>query len=482
MRPLIAALVLLPGTALASGYYYSDSGIVATGRGGAWIAGADTQFAQFHNPAGLIRIDRPTLNLGWSGVQQATKWTQQGQCADQLPGSEIPECAAGDATFQYDPVQNTAAPFSVPQIGFAMPVGDKFALAIGFTSPYAPSGEWDPEGPQRYTIVDSAIYQFGIGPSMAWQPIPAVTFGAGIQVSYLQVGRSLNLTMTGYDDPGGDIFVDARAVDPFTPTWNLGLLVEPTEDVSFGFSLTPPTSYRAKGTLDVNFEGNQLEAEFNPTRYEDDDVSLAIDLPLVLKAGVAVRPTSKLEVEFAWVWQQWSSLSEIVIDDVNMTVGFNDDSFLNGMIPEEDRTITGPFELPAGLRDAASYRLGGEYTFNEFFEARAGGFYEPAAVPEELVTVSLVDASKWQIGTGASFTIPDTALRFDLAFAYLFFQDLEIRDSKVAQVNAGVFECPQDTQTGVLCRSSSIIGNGDTDTYGWIVGVQGQYSFGQARE
>ena len=76
MRALLAALALLPASALASGYYYSDSGIVATGRGGAWIAGADTQFAQFHNPAGLIRIDKPTINLGWSGVQQATKWDQ----------------------------------------------------------------------------------------------------------------------------------------------------------------------------------------------------------------------------------------------------------------------------------------------------------------------------------------------------------------------------------------------------------------------
>ena len=39
MRALLAALALLPASALASGYYYSDSGIVATGRGGAWIAG-----------------------------------------------------------------------------------------------------------------------------------------------------------------------------------------------------------------------------------------------------------------------------------------------------------------------------------------------------------------------------------------------------------------------------------------------------------
>ena len=482
MRWLALAL-LLPSLAQASGYYYSDSGIVATGRGGAWVAGADTQFAQYHNPAGLIRIDQATFNIGWSGVTQNAQWRQQGLCADQLLPGDIASCANGNATFFYPEAENGAPPFNVPQLGFVAPVADNLVLAIGFISPYAPSSEWDADGPQRYTIIDSSIYKFGIGPSAAWQPIKQVTFGAGFQWSYLSLGRSLNLTMNGLDDPGGDIFVNVSAKDSFTPSWNVGLLIEPTEDISFGFAATPPTAYDAKGEIEVDFAGNALESEFEPLRYSG-DARLAIDLPLILRAGVAIRPISRLEVEFAWVWQQWSSLDEIRITDVDMTVGFTDSSFLNDFIPEEDRRITGPFNLPAGLKDGGSYRFGAEYRFNDAFEGRAGTFYEPSAVPEELVTVSLVDAPKWQVGGGGSVWIPNTSIRFDMAFAWIFLQDLQIRNSEVRQVTAGVFDCGDDDNiTGAACsKNAAIIGNGDVSSSGWIVGLQAQYAFGPKKE
>ena len=73
---MLTTALFAASPAQASGYYYSESGIVATGRGGAWIAGADTQFAQNINPAGLIRLEHPTINIGWSGVQQNIRWQQ----------------------------------------------------------------------------------------------------------------------------------------------------------------------------------------------------------------------------------------------------------------------------------------------------------------------------------------------------------------------------------------------------------------------
>lgn len=481
MRRLLLLAALLPVSAHASGYYYSDSGIVATGRGGAWVAGADTQFAQHYNPAGLIRIEDPTFNLGWSGVQQNVNW-QQSKAA----GGFFPE------------QQNQAAPFSVPQLGFAMPISDKVGFAFGFISPFAPSGEWDREGPQRYNIIDSAIYQFGIGPSVAIQPIKQFTFGFGAQWSYLQVGRSLDLTILGTGfaggpendpggpDPGGDVFVDAKAVDLFTPTFNAGILIEPDEMISFGASITPPTTYVATGTLDVDFAGNTFESQFEKLKYTDDEVTLTIKLPAVVRAGVAIRPTSKLEIEAAWVWQQWSSLSNILIDDVAFNVEFQEDSLLAGM--EEDGAIasevTGPFALPAGLRDAGSYRLGAEYRFTDAFEGRVGGFYEPAAIPEELVTISLVDTPKFQVGGGGSAWLLDGRLRGDFAFAWIFFQDLNITNSDVKQVNAEVFpECAPGNDPQLPfggnegCINLANTGNGKASSAGWIIGLQLQYAF-----
>ncbi len=479
-RLLLLVCLAVPASARASGYYYSDSGIVATGRGGAWVAGADTQFAQNVNPAGLIRVREVTLNLGWSGVQQNVRWQQA-----KAQGGYYPE------------QRNQAPPFSVPQLGLVVPMGDKAAFAFGFISPFAPSSEWEEDGPQRYNVIDSAVYQFGVGPSVALQPIPQFTFGFGAQWSYLQVGRSLDLTVLGtgfaggpeYDpggpDPSGDVFVDARAVDLFTPTFNAGVLVEPDEMLSIGLSVTPPAAYTARGTLDVDFAGFAFEDMLEQTRYSS-EASLQIKLPTVVRAGVALRPVERLEVEVAWVWQQWSVLPEIRIDEARFDLAFKDGSLLANMAQDGtiSPTVEGPFDLPAGYVDAASYRLGAEFRASEAVEVRAGGFFEEAAVPEELVTVSLVDLPKVQVGAGASGWFLDGRLRGDLAVAGIFFPPLDFRDSEVKQVNADVFpECAPGESPSLPfgdnpgCIELANTGNGRGSTRGWIVGAQLQYAF-----
>ena len=101
----VFAALLLPAAAQAGGYYYSDSGIVATGRGGAWVAGADTQFAQHYNPAGLIRVREPTFNLGWSGVAQYTRWNQRTNvsgCTAAIRASACPAQVHGNSNRTLD--------------------------------------------------------------------------------------------------------------------------------------------------------------------------------------------------------------------------------------------------------------------------------------------------------------------------------------------------------------------------------------------
>lgn len=439
-------VLFLVATAHAGGYFYSDSGIIATGRGGAWVAGADTQFAQYYNPAGLIRVKSPTVNVGWSGVQQNVRFTR---------------LAADETTFLPE-VRNEARPFDVPEIGFATPVGDRFALAVGFYSPFAPSSLYDEEGPQRYSIKDTTIYQFSVGPSVAWQVHDMLTLGLGLQWQYLQIGETIDITISGEDDPAGDVAVEARAKDLFTPNFNAGLLFEPHDQVSIGLAVQAPTSFAAHGTGSLDFEGNGVSVLLDETYYEDDDVRLNIDLPWVVRAGVAVRPVPKLEIEAAVVWQDWSALEDIVIEDIDVTIESS-----SPVLPEDQRQVDDRIALPAGLSDTVSLRLGVEGDVHERVALRAGGFWENSALTPEEVSVALVDTSKIQIGTGASVWAIKDRLRFDAAFAWLFFKGLEIRNSTVTQIDAGVF--PTTTPL--------VVGNGDLKSHGWIVGIAGSMSF-----
>lgn len=453
MRLLLTALAFAsPSVARAGGYYYADSGIEALGRGGAWVAGADTQFAQWYNPAGLIRVDAPTVNVGWSGVQQHISFARQ----------------AEDGTL-FDPVKNQAKPFNVPQLGFATPLGDDLALAVGLYTPFAPSSLYDEEGPQRYSVKDTTILQGSVGPSLAWRPrfLPQIVLGGGLNWQFLSVYQALDITVTGTDDPSGDVAIELGVQDFVAFGANAGILIEPVEQLSIGFSVIPPMSFDGKGYAGIDFTGNSLESFLATSVYEDPEVVATIELPLVVRGGVAVRPVPALELELAAVWQRWSTVDDIVVTDVRVDIDANESPLLDALLPAEERVVDDDFVIPQNFRDSVSLRLGGEYAFSDVWTWRLGGAWENAALPPQYLDVTLVDTPKVQLGTGASASLLDARLRFDAAFAWLFFQPTSVRDSVRLQTDAGVFDDVEPL----------VVGNGDYRAHGWIVGLQASWAF-----
>lgn len=452
--------VLLASLASAGGYFYSDSGIVASGRGGAFVAGADTQFAQYYNPAGLIHIDHPTLNVGFTGVQQHTGFTRVDEDGMAL-----------------ERVENAAPPFVIPQLGFTTPlIRDKLVLSVGFVSPFAPSSDYEADGEQRYSVVDTSIYQFSVGPSLAYRPVKYVTFGVGLQAKVLLLGQQVAVSASGTTDPSGDILVDAQARDTFTPNFNLGMLIDPVEQVTIGLAVQPPTQFNATGQATLDLSSGGLGAAVDREVYQDgnctlepadggpcsseDGIGLDIKLPWVIRAGVAVRPVPEFEIEAAVVWQGWRTLENITLRDVDPEI------FVFGS--DEPSDIDSEFELPAGLNNAMSIRLGAEWRIDDEIEIRAGGFYENAGVKPQNMTVSLIDPAKVQVGGGWSLYPVDGRVRIDGAVAGIFTPNLSIRDSEVRQVYVDVLERGGE---------GAIVGNGDYNATGWLVGLQASYIF-----
>lgn len=439
-------LLLLSALAHAGGYYFSDSGIVASGRAGAWVAGADTQFAQYYNPAGLIRVDAPSISAGISGVRQAVHF-------DRIDGS--------GATL--DTASNRAPAFAVPQLGFAAPVGDDAAVAFGFTSPFAPTFDYDPEGAQRYSLIDSTIWLFSVGPSGAWRPTPWLTLGGGVGVQALRVDQRLKITTSGprndgTDNPTGDVLVDARTWDRARPFWNLGVLIDPDPRVSIGLALTPPVTFRARGPGTLDFTGHGLEESLDQVVWTDPSVTLKIDLPIVVRAGVAVRPRRNLEIELATVYERWSSLSDIQVDDIDITVT----SESLGV----EREVPSSLALPAGFRDNLSLRLGGEWRVHEALELRAGTMWERGALSPEQISVALVDPTKLQFSAGATVWLFDGKLRLDAMGSFLHLPTLTIEDSQVEQVGVPVLTDEVST---------AVVGTGTLRSHGWTTGLRASW-------
>jgi len=455
LRPLVclAALSLSSPPAVSGGYYYSDSGIVATGRGGAFIAGADNQFAQYYNPAGLIRVEHPELNLGVSFVQQHIAFTR----------TRIGD----DGQLETFPVaENQASPFVVPHIGFVTPISRQLAFAFGFWSPFAPSSEYDAGGPQRYTIIDTQIWQFGVGPSLAWRPVPQFTLGMTLAWQVLKLEEQIKVTITGDDNPGGDVLVDARVVDLFTPGFTAGFLIDPHPMVSIGGSVWFPSQYEGGGTGALDFAGNDFAPFLDPTAYED-EVKIQIALPWVVRAGVAIRPVPRLEIETAFVWQGWSSLSSISVQDIDVTV--------TGPLVGE-LAVDPQLELPAGLQDTYSFRLGAEVEVIDELELRAGGFWESGSVPERSTNVALIDPWKAQVGMGSTLKLVGGRLKIDTSVAGLFFPAIQVEDSDVTQINV-LSDVDDPLLSALFPGGEAVVGNGTYSASGWVVGVAARWAF-----
>jgi long-chain fatty acid transport protein len=301
----VTLLSLLVPAATAAGFYTADAGILPISQGGTGVTGFASPFAVYYNPAGLSRIDRPTFSLGASANIQYIEF----------------ERVDPDGTRQ--PVaSNAGKPLAIPEFGFATPlVKDKLVLALGFTSPTAPDYTFPADGAQRYSMIGSVVWSFQFGPALSWQPDKRIAIGVGLQAQVLRIEQHLAITTNGRTDGSGDVGVVASVWDRFTPGLNAGVVVEPIEDqLRFGLSIQPGLTYLGRGDGSLDFTGNGLDGILDQTVWTDDSIRLGLKMPTVLRAGVTVNPAPPLAISGEFVFENWSSLSEILISDIDVTV------------------------------------------------------------------------------------------------------------------------------------------------------------------
>ena len=163
-RLAMAALLAMgfhSSSAEAAGYYMSSVGTRAYSRGGAFIAGADNLLAMYHNPAALIRLDRPQVMLDMAGVQQ---WVEFDRTA--VAGNGPLDELGSPTDISYDTVSNTAPPYAIPHLAVSHTFGlPNTTFALGFYPPYAPDLSYDPDGPQRYSLIDTLVCLLYTSPS-----------------------------------------------------------------------------------------------------------------------------------------------------------------------------------------------------------------------------------------------------------------------------------------------------------------------------
>jgi long-chain fatty acid transport protein len=479
MHSLLAALLLAP-TADAAGYYTSDVGVRAFSRGGAYVAGANDMLALWYNPAALTRVGNGLLTVDAAGVNQRVHFDRK-----DYPG-EGPLDEDGQPTdLINDPITNGAKTFVIPHMGAAWDFGlPDTTFAIGFYPPYAPDYAYPSQGPQRYTLVDTLVIQTFTGASVAHRLWDRLSVGAGVSWNLLKVEQELKVSipqnvadLTANEDPKYDVGFAMSANDPSALAWNVGLLYEPPSNRwAIGGMVQAPITFNATGTMQADFRGNFFRDDdvvgvVQQDFARDEEVTLQVTMPLIVKAGALVRPTDNWEIEVATVYEGWSSIDQIVVKDINLNVPLDQDNAIVQALGMEDISITDDVVLPAGYEDSWSIRLGTEWQANDKLTLRAGGLYETSAIPESNQGVSLLDGDKWGYGLGGTHHF-SKRVSYDLGWFQSFIPERRIEGSSLKSIIV-------NWQTGEIVDGRNI-GDGVLSSSAILFGAGLNYHFGSA--
>ena len=441
---LLAAALLGVGPAWGAGFFLTDRGAAALARGGANTVAADDLNAAWFNPALIGRGDKGVLTyIDLALIKQSVKFER---VLDESTAELYPDCCS--------PAHNEAAPFLDPSfmIGWA-PAGERYAVAFSVYGPYAGLPEYPEDGDQRYSLVSLQSLLLHFQASVSYELDEDFRIGAGFQSRDFSLKQRLVISgFPGFlgapEDTHWDSLVELDVADRFNPGAVIGVWGRVAEDWEVGASWQTPMSVEAEGDLSLEIGGHYM---FATTFMEGSKIKLKAELPQIARAGVRFAPKGQgYDAELDVVWEQWG-----VHDVVNVKPA--ERIRLRSVAGVGDYDVQ-EFNVQMGFRDTVSVRLGGamqgRHVGMDKLKFRLGGFWESSAVPDETLTVQVVDSDKVGIGAGVGIELGDN-VRLDFGYAHVFLASRDVTTSERRQVNTLYAE-----DNPLRTEGRTIVGNG----------------------
>jgi long-chain fatty acid transport protein len=464
---LLAPVVIALGAsadASAAGLYFGDRGVRPLGRAGAFVAGADDLGAVPYNPAGIFDAGAQILVDG-SWVHFESEYTRQSllRQVDPNTGAEV-----GQYVQTYPKVHGTTPFLPIPTLAASFKPHPQWVVGFSVFAPNAtltsyPDKVDDKPAPQRYSLItlEGSALAF-IAATAAFAPTREWRLGATLGVVAGQFNTTVNFSacvperfLCAPEDPDWDGLAELREGPIVAPFGELGAIWIPNPSWRVGLSMTLPVPVRSSGSLHARLPAAPL---FENAKQEGDSVSVAFNLPLILRAGVETRALPGLRVEAGVAYEGWSIHQSIDVTPNSLA--------LTGAAGFPQKYYVPPVSISRGFRDSVSARLGGEFSFKTGplgWTPRAGVSFETSAIPTNYLSVLTYDANKVTTALGASVQIGK--VRVDATYAHLFPADVTVdpKDAKIAQVSpvaANPPKHPNIINGGVYSARADIIGLG----------------------
>ncbi|MBL9014128.1 MAG: outer membrane protein transport protein [Myxococcales bacterium] len=418
---VVAASLLLAGTASAGGFYVPEIGARATGMGVAVTSDVSDPSATFHNPAGLAHADGLQIELATDLFLPNITFFRR-PLTDPNTGENL----------KFDGASNTNSVIAAPFLGASYRVHDKVTAGLAVFAPFGATLEWPEDGAQRQVVTSISLKTIFASPSVGVKLPAGFSVGLAANVIYGDLvleQRNAIPYVTGdpeqYPDPAegieGNTHVEGK--DPFSLGATIGLGWR-NEQIAVGASLMTPVVLRLEGDARVENMGiaplvDQNNNTLQAAGAREDQVRIRFPLPLIARLGVAVKPTKAWRIGADVNWQRWETQKTLVVDFVNE----------HELLPTPGAYLY-DVRVENRWKNTFSARLGAEATpLSAPVTLRAGVLYDQSPVGDRNFSVLTPDSDKLGLTAGARYSYKTGSgdrWDFDLAAMHLFLAERDI--------------------------------------------------------
>lgn len=412
----LAGAVLLAGLgtarpASAQGFSLFEQSACAMGRGGAGVAApCDDGSAMFYNPAALADIEGRVLTVGGTLVAPRGFFENNaGGLKTDLESLNIP----------------------VPNFYYAQKIGSRAAIGLGVFVPYGLETKWPTTFNGRFIGYNARVQGAYIQPTFAFKASDQFMLGGGVDIAYYKLrlrqrgdlsaqpitGTSLTFRQIGvplYTD-FADVMIEGNDT---SVGFHVGALLKPSEQFAIGaryISKQKISTTEGDITVEQIATGFRLPVPLGPTipagtpvdailagqfqsgqRLSAQKATTEITLPDQFVAGIAFKPSDRVEVAVDYQFTRWT---EFDVLDIKGSSG------LSSLVYED-------------YQDTNGLRAGVELTPNENVALRLGFTANSAAAPDQTVTPNLPEAARTTYSGGLGFKLGNH-MRSNFYYMYL---------------------------------------------------------------
>ena len=373
----VAAAGLVPSLAQASAFYLQEQSVRGAGRAYAG-EGADQGVAGlWYNPASIARSGRE-LYVGFHGITLSDSVSDLNGSITRPGQAARPVGGRGNLN---DTVQNGV----VPNLSFAMPIGDRFAVGLSTAAPFNFTNKYGSADPERFSGIKSRLNTVDIQVTGAMKVNSWLDLGVGVNTEYTSANLTGALPNVSPLLPDGQQQLKGDG-------WNVGYTVG--AQGYFG-KLDLGLSYRSAmdHDLDGQISASGLLGPLAAANFSSNGTAKFTTPYFVTLAG-RYALTDKLTLDAQIQQQGWSEFKAI-------TVAYTG----GGQV------------LPQNYHDTTTGSVGFDYQVNPRFVFRGGVAYDPTPTSDAR-DYRVPDGDRWLTTIGGSYLLRPN-LTFDAAAGYV---------------------------------------------------------------